>query len=282
MSPSAIQEVVAVLGHPVAGNPTQYLMEKAFAEAGLDWRCLTLEVADDALPDALRGLRALGFRGCWVAEPHSAEARLHLDRTIQCASLIGAVNCVQCVDGQLVGHNTIGPGLPEALREIVDPADRQVLLLGAGAQARAVGVALAMAGAKEIVILNRDSARGQALAELIARQTWCAARHEVWQGNYAIDPRTEIVVNATGIGCGDGQARIPLDLNTLESDMVVADMVLNPPDTRLIREACERDCATLDGLTIAATQAALAFETWTGRKADRELLRDALEEFLGL
>ena len=94
MTHPAIQEIVAVFGQPVAGNPTQYMMEKAFIQVGLDWRYLTLEVAPADLGDAIRGMRAMGFRGCNLTIPHKVEVIQYLDRTSEAATLMGAVNCV--------------------------------------------------------------------------------------------------------------------------------------------------------------------------------------------
>ncbi len=89
-----------------------------------------------------------------------------------------------------------------------------------------------------------------------------------------------MVINATSIGLGDADARVPLDAVTLESDMVVADVIFNPPETRLLRDATERGCQTLDGLGMLVNQAVIGFHIWTGRDADPQVMRDALEEFL--
>ncbi len=167
MSHPAIQEIVAVFGQPVAGNPTQYMMEKAFAQVGLDWRYLTLEVAPEGLADAVRGMRAMGFRGCNLTIPHKVEVIQYLDRTSEAASLMGAVNCVNRVGQELVGENTDGKGFVQSLRGVTDPTGRDVVILGAGGAARAIAVEVALAGAAKLSIVNRDEARGQDLATLI-------------------------------------------------------------------------------------------------------------------
>jgi len=89
------------------------------------------------------------------------------------------------------------------------------------------------------------------------------------------------VINATSIGLGDAAARVPLAVDSLSSEMVVADVIFNPPDTRLIRDARSRGCRTLDGLGMLVNQAVIGFKIWTGVDPDRELMREALEEFLG-
>ena len=282
MSHSAIQEIVAVFGQPVAGNPTQYMMEKAFVQAGLDWRYLTLEVAPEALGDAIRGMRAMGFRGCNLTIPHKVEVIKFLDRTNEAAALMGAVNCVNRVDDELVGENTDGKGFVQSLNEVADPAGKNVVVLGAGGAARAIAVEVGLAGAAAITIVNRGEERGRELANLLNEKVNVAAQFVRWEGDYRVPPETEVVINATSIGLGDAEARLPLDIETLESDMVVADVIFNPPETRFLREAQSRDCQTLDGLGMLVNQAVIAFHIWTGRDADPGVMREALEEFLGI
>jgi shikimate dehydrogenase len=273
---------VAVFGQPVAGNPTQYMMEKAFAGVGLDWRYLTLEVAPEALGDAIRGMRAMGFRGCNLTIPHKVAVIPYLDRTSEAATLMGAVNCVHRVGNELVGENTDGKGFVQSLREVTDPAGKNVVILGAGGAARAIAVEMGLAGAAAITIVNRSEQRGSELAALLSEQVHVASQCVRWEGDYLVPPETEVVINATSIGLGDAEARVPLAVETLESDMVVADVVFNPPETRFLRDAIARECQTLDGLGMLVNQAVIAFHIWTGLDADPDVMREALEEFLGI
>ncbi len=281
MADKSIQEIVCVFGQPVAGNPTQYIMEKAFAKAGLDWRYLTLEVAPLDLADAVRGMRAMGFRGCNLTIPHKVAVLRHLNRLSDAAQLMGAVNCVNRVGDELVGENTDGKGFVQSLGELTEPAGKRVVLLGAGGAARAIGIELALAGAGPITVVNRTAQRGEELARLIGDKLSVRTQSVVWEGDYEVPPETSVVINATSIGLGDGAARVPLDIGSLSPAMVVADVVFNPPDTRLIRDARARGCQTLDGLGMLVNQAVIGFKIWTGIEPDRELMREALEEFLG-
>lgn len=282
MTHPAIQEIVAVFGQPVAGNPTQYMMEKAFAQLGLDWRYLTLEVAPEVLGDAVRGMRAMGFRGCNLTIPHKVAVIQHLDRTSEAATLMGAVNCVNRVGAELVGDNTDGKGFVQSLKELTDPTGKNVVILGAGGAARAIAVEIALAGAAAITIVNRGETRGQELATLLNEKVKVPTQFVLWEGDYHVPPESEVVINATSIGLGDAEARVPLAIDSLESDMVVADVVFNPPETRLLREAKTRGCPTLDGLGMLVNQAVIGFHIWTGRNADPLVMREALEEFLGI
>lgn len=282
MSHPSIQEIVAVFGQPVAGNPTQYMMEKAFAQLGLDWRYLTLEVAPEDLGDAIRGMRAMGFRGCNLTIPHKVAVIPLLDRTSEAAGLMGAVNCVHRVGRELTGENTDGKGFVQSLRAVVDPTGKNVVVLGAGGAARAIAVEVGLSGAANIIVVNRDAARGRELVQLLSDRVHVASQFVKWEGNYEVPPETDVVINATSIGLGDGEARVPLNIGTLEADMVVADVIFNPPETRLLRDAKSRGCQTLDGLGMLVNQAVIGFKIWTGQDADPQVMRDALEEFLGI
>lgn len=282
MTHPAIQEIVAVFGQPVAGNPTQYMMEKAFAQLGLDWRYLTLEVAPEVLGDAVRGMRAMGFRGCNLTIPHKVAVIQHLDRTSEAATLMGAVNCVNRVGTELVGDNTDGKGFVQSLKELTDPTGKNVIILGAGGAARAIAVEIALAGAAAITVVNRGETRGQELVTLLNEKVKLPTQFVLWEGDYHVPPEAEVVINATSIALGDAEARVPLAMESLESDMVVADVVFNPPETRLLREAKARGCPTLDGLGMLVNQAVIGFQIWTGRNADPLVMREALEEFLGI
>src|SRR5687768_16946420 len=123
------------------------MMERAFAHQGLDWRYLTLEVLPEHLGDAVRGLRALGFRGGNITKPHKCEVIQYLDGTSEAAGLMGAVNCIDRDGEKLIGENTDGKGFVQSLRGVTDPAGKRIVILGAGGAARAIAVELALAGA---------------------------------------------------------------------------------------------------------------------------------------
>ena len=278
----ALQEIVCCLGQPVAGNPTQFMMERAFAAAGLDWRYLTLEVAPEKLPDAVRGLRALGFRGANFTIPHKVAVIPLLDELSQAAELMGAVNCVNRIDDKLVGENTDGKGFVQSLRGVTDPSGKRVVILGAGGAARAIAVELGLSGASQFTIVNRQRERGEELAKLLSERVMVPATYVEWKGNYDIPPDCDVLINATSIGLGDAHARVPVNNATIRPELVVADVIFNPAETRFLREAAEHGATTLDGLGMLVNQAVIGFKIWTGIEPDANVMRDALEEFLSV
>ncbi|MFM2093960.1 MAG: Shikimate dehydrogenase [Planctomycetota bacterium] len=268
------------MGQPVAGNPTQFMMERAFAAAGLDWRYLTLEVPPENLADAVRGMRAMGFRGGNFTIPHKVAVIPHLDRLSQAAELMGAVNCVYRQGKELVGENTDGKGFVQSLRDLTDPAGKHVVILGAGGAARAIAVELGLNKVASITVANRTPARGEELTNLLRDRVGIEANYAPWAGDYTIPESAQIVINATSIGLGDADARVPIATASLSPSMIVADVIFNPPQTVLLREAAERGCSTLDGLGMLVNQAVIGFKIWTNVEPDPRVMREALEEYL--
>jgi len=268
------------MGQPVAGNPTQFMMERAFVAAGLDWRYLTLEVPPVSLGDGVRGMRAMGFRGGNLTVPHKVAVVQYLDKLTEAAELAGAVSCVYREGDLLIGDDTDGKGFIQSLQSVTDPKGKKVIVLGAGGAARAIAVELGLAGVAEITIVNRTAQRGQTLVDLLNERVDVQAKFVHLSGDYAAEEGTNIVINATSVGFGDADALVPFDVESLDSDMLVVDVTFNPPDTKLVREAAARNCTTLDGLGMLLNQAAIAFKIWTQVDPDVAVMREALEEFL--
>jgi shikimate dehydrogenase len=279
---SSLQPIVALLGHPVAGNPAQYMFEKAFVHHDLDWRYLSLEVAPDRLEDAVRGMRAMGFRGGHCADPHKAAVGKLLSRLGRSAEVSGAVTCIHREGDELVGENTAGLAVLESLRLRTDPAGKQVMLFGAGPMGRVIALELAATGAGPFQVVDRDESRATSLVELLTTACQASASMLPWQDRQAVPAEVAFVINATGIGNGDPDEEFPLDLDTLPPGLLVADVATNPPETWLLRHCEERGLSTIDGLEIFVAQAAIDFKLWTGLAPERTVMREAVEEFLEL
>jgi shikimate dehydrogenase len=267
---------------PAAENPTVAMVEVAYRHHGLDARYLNCEVSPAALGDAVRGARAMGWVGFNCSLPHKVAVVEHLDGLADSAAVIGAVNCVVRRDGRFIGENTDGQGFLTALRTVADPAGKSLVVFGAGGAARAIAVESALAGATTITIVNRDETRGAELVALLNERTPAHAELVVWDGAYSVPDGIDIVVNATSVGLfPDLDARLALELDSLQPEMVVADVIPNPPRTRLIRDAETRGCTVLDGLGMLVNQGAIGIKHWTGVDPDPAVMRAKLEELFG-
>jgi shikimate dehydrogenase len=267
---------------PAAENPTVAMMEAAYRHHGIDARYLNCEVAPAALGDAVRGARAMSWVGFNCSLPHKVAVIEHLDGLADSAAVIGAVNCVVRREGRFIGENTDGQGFLTALRTVADPAGKSFVMFGAGGAARAIAVESALAGAAAITIVNRDPGRGGELVALLNEQTPVRADLVVWDGDYSVPGGIDIVVNATSIGLfPDVDARLAVEPDSLRPGMVVADVIPNPPRTRLIRDAETRGCTVLDGLGMLVNQGVIGIRHWTGVDPDPAVMRAKLEELFG-
>lgn len=285
MSANFKAELVGCFGQPVAENPTGAMQEAAFQTLGLNWRYITMEVPPAKLRDAILGIRAIGFRGVNLTIPHKVAVMQHLDEIAPDAAIVGAVNTVRRDGDRLIGENTDGKGFLRGVRVDagLDPKDKRVVVLGAGGAARAIVTELALAGASDVLVVNRSVDRGEQMAADLATKTKAPIRFEPWLDVYVVPDDTDLFVNATSIGLyPDVDAMPAVDLRIARPGMLVADVVFNPPETPLLRAARERVLPTLDGLAMLVYQGVIGFELWTGQKAPESVMKQALARALGV
>jgi shikimate dehydrogenase len=273
MTSPALQEIIALLGCPAAGNPAQYLFERAIEAAELDWRFITFDVAADDVAAAVAGAAALGLRGCLVSGP-LREACLRLVATASpSAEFAGSVSLLERRADGLAGHMTDGRGIVEALRAHVDPVGKSVLVIGADAGGRAAALELALAGATRLVICDPDTERSRSLAEALTSVHAADAGVADWQAGVVVPADVGIVV-LSSLG---GQGAV---VSGLRPDLVVADALLAGGLSPVAALAASAGCCVVDGIEIHAAQTAIDFQTLTGLEPDIDMLRDSLEEFL--
>ena len=259
-APTATTRVAAVIGSPVSHSRSPAIHNAAFAALGLDWVYVAFEVAPGRGADAVAAVRALALAGLSVTMPHKLDVAAAVDELSPAAAALGAVNTVVPLpDGRVAGHNTDGDGFVDSLRAGgVDPVGMHVVLLGAGGAARAVAVALAAAGAREVTVVNRTAERAGEVARL------AGAVGSV--GTPADVARADLVVNATSVGMG-GDTTLAVDPSLLSARQVVADLVYHPLDTPLLVAAREAGATTVEGLGMLVHQAARQLTLWTGCEA---------------
>jgi len=270
-----------VLGYPVAHSLSPAIHQAAFAATGINAAYLPWAVAPDRLSEAVQGLRAMeNLLGANVTVPHKEAIVPLLDGVTPEGEALGAVNTVLSRDGKLLGDNTDGTGFLAALREDLgcETAGLTAVILGAGGAARAVAMSLARAGAQRIVLANRSLDRARHLA------TWVAARypacevtaqalHPRWQVNEV--PEIRLLVNTTSVGLHSSDPLL-FAYSSLPAQIMVCDLIYNPPETALLRVARSRGCRTTNGMGMLVHQGALAFERWTGKPAPVHAMREAV------
>jgi len=277
MTPDFLQPLTGCFAMPARENPTVAMVEAAYRHHGLNWRYINCEVAPEDLGDAVRGARAMGWKGFNCSLPHKVAVIAHLDGLGESAQIIGAVNTIVRHGDRLIGENTDGKGFLKALRQVIDPVGKSVVLFGAGGAARAIAVELALAGAVRILVVNRGQERGESVAQLLTDKTPAKAEYHPWTGTFCIPEGSDIVVNATSIGLYPHvNDTLDIDHETLQPGMVVADVIPNPPLTKLLKAAQNRGCKTVDGLGMLVDQGVIGIKYWTGIDVDANVMRQAL------
>ncbi len=278
---SGTTRVLGVIGDPVAHTASPAMHNAALRALNLNYVYAAFRVAPPTLPQALAGMRAFGIVGLNVTVPHKQAVMAHLDEISTEAQSIGAVNTIANRDGRLVGYNTDAFGIVQSLKADggLDPLPPKVALLGAGGAARAVLYALlARDEVEEVLLLNRTVEKAAALAADLD------SKGKVRVGSLA-ETRpigdAGLLINATALGMHPRDDVSPLaDPSCLHEHMLVADIVYNPLETVLMRQATAAGASAINGLGMLAWQGARSFEIWTGVEPPVEaMIAAALEHF---
>lgn len=279
-------KLFGLLGNPVGHSLSPFMQNHFLEQCGVNGVYLAFAVAPDKVGDALRGIFALGVQGANVTIPYKEAVIPYLCGMSKAAQACGAVNTLIYTDKGYYGENTDGAGLLASLaaEHGWQAAGKRVLLVGAGGAARGVSVAMALEGAAEICIANRSAEHAAALAEQIEKlgnvKVTAISLEELQQE--ALYARYSTIVNTTSLGMSPHVERmIPLRAELLGPQHLVADLVYNPLETKLLRTAREQGAKTASGLGMLLYQGALAFEAWTGKHVEPESLRQQLIAQLG-
>ena len=269
-----------VIGNPVGHSLSPAIHNAAFRKLGLNFVYLAWQV--ETIGDALKGLRALGnFRGASVTIPHKVAAIQFLDHVEETARRIGAINTVVSDEGKLTGYNTDATGALRALRESgVQLAGHRVVLLGTGGAARAIAFALvADSRASNLTLLGIDDRERTSLAkDLRARTTSTVEDFPLDESSLCrILPDTRVLIHCTPVGMSPKTEASCVPPSLLHGDLAVMDIVYNPLETTLLKDAKQAGCKTIPGLEMFLHQAVAQFELWTNQKAPVEVMREVLE-----
>jgi len=260
----------AVLGDPVSHSLGPVMHNTAFSALGYNGAYLAFRVEN--IGKAVVGIKALGIKGASITIPHKVSVMDFLDELDDTAQKIGAVNTILNKKDVLTGYNSDGIGAVKALFERTTIKDKNVVILGAGGAARAIGFAIISEGGR-VTVINRTLANGEKLAKDLGadfqpisklKQTAC-----------------HILINTTPVGMFPDTDAMPIRRQDLDKAMVVMDVVYNPLKTRLLRAAEHIGCRTIDGVSMFVYQGAFQLELWTGMKAPVDVMKKAVLNALG-
>jgi shikimate dehydrogenase len=280
MDINAQTQFCGVIGNPVEHSLSPAIHNAAFQKLGLNFVYLAFRV--EAIGDAIKGLRALGnFRGASVTIPHKVAAVPFLDSVESTARHIGAINTIVAAGGTLAGHNTDAIGALRALHEGgVELKGRQVVMLGSGGAARAIAFALGgETGIERLTLLGIDDQERAALARDLQSKTGMAVQESrLDEGALRkILPDTHVLIHCTPMGMSPKVDETAVSPALLHAGLTVMDIVYNPRETQLLKDAKARGCRTIPGLEMFLHQAAAQFELWTNQAAPADVMRAVLE-----
>lgn len=259
--------LAGVIGSPIAHSKSPQLHRHWLRTYGLQGYYIPMDVSADDLAEVLKTLPKMGFVGVNITVPHKERVLEFADKVTDRATLIGAANTlIFRKDGKILADNTDGYGFIENLRQGApdwNPKAGPAAVLGAGGAARAVVASLADIGVPEIMVSNRTRVRAEKLATDFGKRI----RVVEWVKAGNMLEEAALVVNTTSLGMvGKPELRVPLD--GIQKGAVVTDLVYNPLQTRLLREAAATGCVTVDGLGMLLHQAVPAFERWFGQRPE--------------
>ncbi|MFQ5997230.1 MAG: shikimate dehydrogenase [Dehalococcoidales bacterium] len=276
-------KVCGIIGDPIEHTMSPVMHNAAFRELGLDYVYLPFRVRQEELGKAIAGMRALNIRGLNVTIPHKVTIIPLLDKLDPLAEKIGAINTIVNEAGVLTGYNTDATGFLQALLDRgVKPEGKNVVILGAGGASRAISFILTERGAS-LVILNRQLTRAEELVHRIAQvfQKEVKALALSEENLAKVLAKADILINTTSVGMIPDINETPVPAELLKPGLIVFDIVYNPIQTRLLKEAEVAGAKTIDGLEMLVWQGALAFEKWIGQQAPLEVMRQEAIEALG-
>lgn len=269
--------VCGVIGDPIEHTLSPAIHNAAFDHLKLDFIFLAFRVKAADLENAVRGMRGLGIHGLNVTMPHKSTVISFLDEVDPTVQFLGSANTILNKDGKLSGFNTDGVGALKALRENgTELSEKKVLLLGAGGAAKAIAFALAEE-VGELAVLNRATEKAKELAEALGRMF----NKKVVGGALSPDAiaknlrGSDVLINATSVGMHPEANQSIVTPQWLRSDLTVMDIVYNPVETKLAKDAKAAGAKVISGVEMLIYQGAASFEIWTGRSAPIEVMRRA-------
>ena len=270
-------KICGVIGDPIEHTLSPIMHNAAFKALKIDYVFLAFKVEVAEVGNAIHGMRALGIHGLNVTMPHKNSVINYMDELDPTAKTISSANTILNKDGKLFGFNTDGVGALNALEQNgVAVKGKKMMLFGAGGAAKAIAYTLSQE-ADELVILNRTPEPARELANLLKQKfnkkiSADALTPKKVKDNLA---KTDVIINATSVGMEPNVDQTPVTAKWLKPDLAVMDIVYNPLETKLAKDAKTAGAKVISGVEMLIYQGAASFEIWTACKAPVDVMRKA-------
>lgn len=275
-----------LLGNPLGHTVSPHMHNLAFEKLSMDSCYFPVEVSKEDLGTVFRGLAKMNVGGLNVTIPHKINIMEFLDELDPVAATIGAVNTIRLENGKSKGFNTDGEGFIQSLEEEsgISVKGKCFFIIGCGGAARAISMTLAFRGAKKIYISNRTAEKAEQLASEINQKIRPCAEavlNEQSQQKKALE-HCDVLVNSTSIGMHPNTDSMPINEALLRKELIVADIVYNPRETKLLRIAKAKGCSTVPGIGMLIYQGVEAFKLWTDIQPPVQEMREEVEHLMNV
>ncbi len=284
---SAKTKILAVIGDPIGHSMSPVMHNAALEDLDLDYVYEAFHVKAEKLESAVEGFRALEIQGVNVTIPHKVKIMQYLDEIEKTAKKLGAINTIKNENGYLKAKNTDGEGALKAIKdEGFEPKGKTAVMFGAGGAARAVAFYL-LTEINEFYIVNREEDFNladqlkQNLSQYYDKPISTIKLENEEKVRKTLN-NSDILINTTPVGMHPHSDNTPVKKEWLHSSLFVFDVVYNPMETKLLREAKEVGCKTQSGINMFVNQGWLAFKWWTGKEPNADLMKKIVIEQLGL
>lgn len=277
--------LAGLFAEPIRHSVSPMIQNASFQALGIDAVYLAFELGKDKINEAIASILNLEMLGANLSMPNKMAAVPYMDELSDAAKLIGAVNTIVNENGKLIGYNTDGIGFMRNLKDIdTDVSGEKMTIIGAGGAATAIIVQASLDGVKEIAVYNRKDSFFESVKEKLAqieRDTGC----RIHLNDLADDAsllgdvkESKLLTNATGVGMSPNlDASAIRNFDILRPDLAVVDVIYNPRETRLLKEAKLRGAKTANGLGMLLYQGAAAFKLWTGKEMPLDVVKPIIE-----
>ncbi|MDR2545522.1 MAG: shikimate dehydrogenase [Methanobrevibacter sp.] len=302
-------KIFGLIGDPVGHSLSTFMHNAVFKELNLNCIYVPFNVRKENLIDAMNGAKSLNIKGLNVTIPHKINVMKFIDEINPIAKMIGAVNTIKFENGKTIGYNTDGIGAIKPLEKFSSLKNKKIIIFGAGGAARAVGFQIAISGIDELLITNKNTNNAKFLIndlenklnDLNTNSNILENSERLERSDNSIDfnmvsdfnkdiilnygnyntikeeiKDCDILINATPVGLYPNVNESPIDGNILHSDLIVYDLIYNPIETKLLKDAKTINAKTISGVKMLIYQGAESLKIWTGIDAPINIMEKAV------
>ena len=275
-------KVVAVIGNPIEHSLSPPMHNAAYKQMGMDYVYVAFKIEKDNLSHLIESAKTMGLVGLNVTIPYKTDIIEYLDEVDDTARRINAVNTIRFKDGMAKGYNTDGTGAVKSIEKYTELKNKKVLVLGAGGASKAITFTLLNHGINSLTIANRSRDNAIQLIDNLKKQTGFdqISYVDIEKADTILED-VDIIINTTPIGMYPNvDADTPIKTEKINENHVVMDIIYNPLETKLLKNAKDNGATTISGTNMLINQGITAFEIFTDRTPSYESFEKALLEQL--